>query len=510
MNSSNISSNRKIASNTLMLYFRMLFSMGITLYTSRIILDILGVVDFGIYSLVGGIVVMLGFLNHAMTASTQRFLIFEIGKNDLIALRKVLNMSITIHVGLGLAVLLISETLGLWFLNNYLNIPNDRLIAANWVYHFSVFSFILTIISVPFNALIIAHEKMKVFALIGVFEVTLKLGVVFSLMLFSQDKLIIYASLIFSVTLLVNTCYYVYNRIKFEESKRFSFEWDPLLFKQMSGFAGWNLFGVIAGISYNQGVNILLNIFFGPTVNAARGIAFQVQGALNRFVSNFQVAVNPSITKSYAQENLESSFKLVFGASKFSYFLLLLLSMPILFDAELILSLWLKEVPDYTVTFTQLVIIDILIGSVSGAIQNLVQATGKIRRYQIVVSGILLLNLPFSYLFLKLGYGPEFTMFISILFSIVALLARLIIVNQLIGFPSKSFVTNVIWNILLVTGISVVITYAIYQYIPQSFLGFILLGIVTSLIIICLTYLFGLSKNEKSLIHNKMKNLLKK
>ncbi len=504
-----ISSNKRIATNTLMLYFRMLISMAVSLYTSRIVLSTLGVVDFGIYNVVGGIIIMLGFLNHAMTASTQRFLIFELGKKDFDELKKVFNMSIVIHVALALLIFILAETIGLWFFKQYLKIPNERMYSANWVYHFSVFSFIATIISVPYNALIIAHEKMKAFAIIGIFEVFLKLAIVFLLMFISYDKLTLYAVLIFIVTLIITGSYFIFSKLNFIESKGFSFNWDKILFLKMSNFAGWNLLGVTAGLGYIQGINVLLNIFFGPTVNAARGIAFQVQGALNSFVSNFQVAVNPSITKNYAQNEFETSFKLVFGASKFSFFLLLLLSMPILIETQLILKLWLKIVPNYTIIFTRLVIIDILIGSISGAIQNIVQASGEIRKYQLIVSGILLLNLPASYVFLKIGYSPESTMFISIFFSIIALLARLLIVKSIINFPSLLFIKNVLLSIIAVTTISYTISFFAYSYFNHTIGGFILLGFVTSFSIIISILLIGLNKLERIMIINKVKILLK-
>ncbi|MEO6850005.1 MAG: lipopolysaccharide biosynthesis protein, partial [Mucilaginibacter sp.] len=265
---------KKIAKNTLMLYFRMLLSMVVTLYTSRVVLNTLGVQDFGIYNVVGGIVIMLGFLNYAMTASTQRFLTFEIGKNDMLQLKKVFSMSTTIHAIISLVVLVLAETIGLWFLNSYLHIPHARMYAANWVYQFSIFSFIVTVLSVPYNAAIIANEKMNVYAYVGVFEVTLKLMLVFLLVFMPYDKLITYSLLLFIVSIILRIIEGTYCKRNFEESKNYKFIWDKALFKSLGNFASWNLLGVSAGIGYNQGVNILLNIFFGPTINAARGIAF--------------------------------------------------------------------------------------------------------------------------------------------------------------------------------------------------------------------------------------------
>lgn len=496
-------SSRRIARNTLMLYFRMLLSMAVTLYTSRIVLNVLGVEDFGIYNVVGGIIIMLGFLNSAMTASTQRFLTYEIGRNDLQKLREVFSMSITIHIVIAVLIVLLAETAGLWFLKNKLVIPADRMYAAHWVYQLSVFSFIIMVLSVPYNALIIAHEKMKTFALIGILEVFMKLAVVFLLMFFAFDKLILYALLLFVISIAIRIIYGIYCSRNFEESRRYSFRWDKALFKSMGSFAGWNLLGVSAGIAYNQGVNILLNIFFGPLVNASRGIAFQVQGAVNSFVANFQVAVNPSITKLYAKGDIDKSFGLVFSASKFSFYLLLLLSMPLLLETERILAWWLKIVPEYTVIFTRLVLIDILIGSVSGSIQTLMQATGNIKKYQILVSGILLLNLPTSYIFLKMGYSPDYTLFISVGYSFLALIARLAVLKELINFPVNDFISAVLLRIIPVSAITVAVSIIPETYIPDTWWKFFITGLTSTFALLLSVFLFGLNKPEKEMVREK-------
>jgi len=491
--------NKRIAQNTVMLYFRMFFSMIVTLYTSRVLLDALGVEDFGIYNVVGGVVIMLGFLNNAMAASTQRFLTFALGKQELDKIRKVFNMSITIHIIIAFCIVLLAETVGLWFLNNKLSIPFDRLFAANWVYQFSILSFIASVLSVPYNAAIIANEKMKIFAVVGIIEVVLKLLIVLIVMALPYDELIAYGLLLSFVSVVVGGFYFTYCRKTFEESKGYYFNWDKNLFKEMGNFASWNLLGVTAGIGYNQGVNILLNIFFGPTVNAARGIAFQVQGAVSRFVTNFQIAVNPSITKLYAQGEMTSSFNLVFSSSKLSFYLLLFLSLPILLQTDVILGLWLKQVPDYTVVFTQLVLIDILIGSLSGPLQILAQATGEIRKYQIYVSGILLLNLPTSYIFLKLGYLPESTMFISIFFTFIALWMRLRILNQMASFPMAQFLKDIVLKVGIITSVSLAPALLFKMNTSDSFWNFIIVVSLSILSTIISILAFGLNKEEKKL-----------
>ena len=502
--------SKKVARNTLLLYVRMLLSMVISLYTSRVVLGSLGVVDFGVYNVVAGVVVMLGFLNHAMAASTQRFLTFEMGKNDFFQLKKVFNMSLTIHALIALFIFLLAESLGVWILNTFLRIPENRLSAANWVFQFSVFSFMVTVLTVPFNAAIISNERMKAFAMVGVLEVILKLLVVYFLLFISFDKLILYAILLFSVSLIISAIYIVYCSKNFKESNHYKFIWDKYLFKKMGSFAGWNLLGVSAGIGYNQGVNILLNIFFGPTVNAARAIAFQVQSAVSSFVTNFQVAVNPSITKSHAAGDNTSSFGLVFSASKFSFFLLLILSMPLLLETRLVLGWWLTTVPEYAVIFTRLVLIDVLVGTLSGSLQILAQATGNIRMYQFFVSGILLLNLPTSYLFLELGFSPEITMLISVFYSCLALVARLTILQGIVDFPVKDFFSQVVSRVTFVGALAFILPVVAYVGMSDSHLKFFIVVLVSIISVSLCVFFLGLNRNERQFLKENYLNVYKK
>ena len=498
-------SSKRIAKNTAMLYFRMLFTMAVSLYTSRIVLNSLGIEDFGIYNVVGGIVVMFGFLNSAMAAATQRFLTFEMGNGDHSQLKQIFSMSITIHALIAIAILILSESIGLWFLNTQLNIPAARMNAANWVYQFSIFAFIITVLNVPYNATIIAHERMSVYAYVSIIEVLLKLFIVFILVWFGLDKLKLYAVLVFSVSLIILIIYNIYCKQKFEECK-YHFIWDRQLFQHMSSFANWNLLGVFAGIAYNQGVNLLLNVFFGPTVNAARGIAYQVQGAVNGFVTNFQVAVNPPITKSYAIGDKQYMYSLVFSSSKYSFYLLLFLSLPVLIETKYILELWLKTVPDYTIIFTRLVLLDILICSLSGSLQTMVQATGKVKKYQLVVSGILLMNLPVSYILLRLGFLPQVTFIVSIFISFLALLGRLIVLKIIENFPVKSFLKDVIWKVIAVFFIAAVFPVFISTQILFPTKQFFLVLMSSVLSVIGSVYFLGITKSEKIYWR---KNLLK-
>ena len=493
----NSQNNKRIAKNTAMLFIRMLFAMGVSLYTSRVILNALGVLDFGIYNVVGSIVVMFGFFNNAMTAATQRFLTFEMGKGDVAMLNRIFSISVTIHTIIAVIVLVLAESVGLWILNYKLNIPLGRMEAANWVYQFSVLSSILTILNVPYNASIIAHEKMNVYAFVSILEVLLKLFIVFVLLWFKFDKLIFYSILIFLVTTIIRIFDSFYCKKYFAECT-YRFIWDKTIFKEMSSFASWNLFGVFAGIAYMQGVNILLNVFFGPAVNAARGIAYQVQGAVNGFVSNFQLAVNPPITKSFASGDNSYMYSLIFNASKYSFYFLLLLSLPVMVETEFLLRLWLNNVPDYTITFTRLVLFDVLICSLSGSLQTMAQATGKVKTYQLVISGILLLNLPFSYLLLKLGFAPQATFVVSIVSSLAALLARLIVLKIIASFPVKDFITIVLLPVGIVFLTASLIPYYLSTQFPDSLKQFIIIFISSLLSTLCFVWLLGMNKEEKT------------
>src|SRR5690554_2679044 len=406
-----------------MLYFRMILTMLVSLYTSRVILNTLGVEDYGIYNVVGGVVSMFAFFNSAMSSATQRFLSYEIGKGDFVQLRKTFNATQIIHICIAVFIFILAETVGLWFVKNYLVIPPERLNAAIWVYHFSVLSFMVSIIQVPYNATIIAHERMNVYAYVSIIEVLLKLLIVFMLTWITYDKLILYGILHFGVMFLIAAIYRIYTRKNFEESK-FEVVKDKGLYKTLISYSGWNLFGNIAGVAQGQGINIILNIFFGPVVNAARGIATQVQSAVNSFVSNFQMAVKPQIIKSYAANEKDYMISLIIQSSKYSFYLLFILSLPIILEVDQILKIWLITVPEYASIFTVLVLVIILINSISGPLMTAVQAAGKIAIYQAVIGTLLFLTLPISYVFLKLGYPPEVTLYITIVIEVIALIFR--------------------------------------------------------------------------------------
>lgn len=487
-----------------LLYFRMLLTMGVSLYTSRVVLHTLGVEDFGVYHLVAGFVTMLGFLHGAMSSATQRFLAFELGQPDKKSLSNIFSMSVNIHLLIAAGIFLVGETAGIWFVTTQLTIPPDRMDAVRWVFHFSLLAFLASVISVPYNAMIIAHERMNVFAWVSIIDVVLKLLIVFMLTWFGMDKLTLYAILMLIVVSCITIIYVVYCKKVFPESK-FRLYWNKSLFNTMLSYTGWNMWGNIAAMMGNQGINIILNIFFGPTINAARTIAFQVSIALNSFIQNLQAAANPQIIKSYSANDLNYMHKLVCYGAKYNFFLLMLLSLPVILATELILELWLKTVPAYTVVFVKLVIINILIDSISAPLMTAAQATGKIRLYQTVVGGILLLNLPLSYILLSSGHEPQITLLISISLSIMSLCARLAIINPLIKLRSYEFISKVVFRTATVAALTFVPTLAIENILPESLENSISLILLSFCWAVICIYILGTEKDEKTHLINLVK-----
>lgn len=492
-----------------MLYFRMLFTMVISLYTSRIILNTLGVEDFGIYNVVGGIVTMFAFFNSAMSSATQRFLSFEMGNNDLPQLKKVFSATLTIHIAIAAVILILSETLGLWFFYQYMNIPPERLDAALWVYHFSVLTFLIGIVQVPYNASIIANEKMEIYAYMSIVEVALKLGLVFLLTWMDYDKLKLFVVLLFLLSFAKTFFYRIYCKKKFKEC-HYQFQADPALYKKLVAYSGWNLFGNLAAVAKGQGVNILLNIFFGPAINAARGVAFQVQTAVQSFVSNFQMAANPQIIKSYASNDRVYMMGLIFKSARISFYLLFLISLPILIDADYILRIWLKIVPEFSALFTRLIIINALIDCVSGPLMTAAQATGNIKKYQVVVGSLLLLNLPVTYLVLRLGYPPETAFYVSIALSIVALMLRLFILRGLIQIKIRLFFGEVVFRSLWIVILSALIPFFVHIRMDEGPGRLLLVTALSWILTAVVIFTVGLKHSERGVIIDKMKIALKK
>ena len=493
------SNNKRIAKNTLLLYVRTLFTMLVTLYTSRVVLNTLGVEDYGVYNVVGGVVAMFGFINGSMSSATQRYITFAQGRGDMSQLRKVFSTALQIHVLIAALIVVLGETVGLWFMYTQMQIPADRMDAAFWVLQCSIVSTVVMIISVPYNADIIAHERMSAFAYISILEAVLKLAVVYVLVVFSYDKLILYAVLILGVQLLIRFCYSHYCNKRFDESK-YRHVWDKSLFKEMTGFAGWSMFGNLSGVLYGQGLNMLLNVFFGPVVNAARAVSVQVQNAVQQFVGSFQTALNPQITKTYAKGEMDDMRKLMFRSARFSFYLLFFLSLPVLLETDFILTVWLKTVPGNTVVFLRIMICTSLIYSLANPLIVANQATGKVKKYQAVCGTILLMILPVSYVCLKLGC-PAYSVFVvHFVMESVAQLARMVMLRPLIGIRIRDYVKNIYIKVLSVAGLSVVVPLAVYLNLDGTVSRFFLVCAVCMLSVGTVAYTVGLSSNEKSFV----------
>lgn len=501
--------NKRIAKNTLLLYLRMLFLLGINLFVSREVLAALGVVDFGIYNVVGGFVTMFTMISGAMATATQRFISFEIGRGGEGNVKSTFSTAVVIHIYLALIVLCVSETIGLWFVNTQMSFPSERYVAVNWVYQLSVLTFLINIISVPYNAAIIAYEKMAAFAYVSIFEAIAKLAVVYLIIWSPVDKLILYAALLALVSMVVRIIYGIYCNKHFTECKC-NWKSDKGTKEKMMAFVSWNLIGSLSGVLKEQGINVLLNVFFGAAVNAARGLAFQVNNAINGFVSNFQIAMNPQIIKTYASGNKDEMFKIVFRGSKYSYMLLLTLSLPVIIEAPFILNLWLKEVPEYTVIFLRLVLISALIESLSGPLIASMHASGQVRDYQIVVGGLSLLTLPFAYLIILIYPIPYLAMVVGIVMAVLCLFARLFMLKKSIELPVFSFLSSVCFVDLCITIIASFIPISIYMTLDDGFLSFLIICAASITSTVTFSYVIGLNSREKTMIKEKIRSFRKK
>lgn len=498
--------NKRIAKNTMMLYVRMLFSMLVSLYTSRVILQTLGVEDYGIYNVVGGVVSMFSMISSSLSSAISRFMTFELGKGDKQKLKIVFSTSINIQVLISFIVVVLVEIVGVWFLNNKMVIPADRLEAANWIFQFSLVTFVVGLISVPYNAAIIAHERMKAFAYIGILEVLAKLGIVFSLMVAPIDKLIFYGLLLMLLSLVIRIVYGVYCKRNFEECT-YSFVIDKSLLKEMFGFAGWNSVGNIAALLKDQGVNVLLNLYFGPIVNASRGIALQVRGAIQGFVNSFVTAINPQITKSYASREREYMMSLIFKSARFSFYILSLLVIPVLLNPEYILNLWLGEVPEYSVIFLQLSLIYILSESLANPLITAQLATGKIRNYQIVVGGLLMLNFPIDYALLRIGYSPEIVYYVAIVISVCCEIARIYMLRRMIGLSAYKFIREVIFNVVAVFFVALIIPCGLKILMPINFAYFIIMSFISVVCTMISVLYVGCNQGERSFFLDRIRRL---
>lgn len=500
--------NKRIAKNTMLLYVRMLFSMLISLYTSRVILKSLGIEDYGIYNVVGGIVAMFSILSGSLSTAISRFITYELGRGDTTKLKNIFSSAVTIQIGLGLIIIICAESIGLWFLNTQMNIPAERMYAANWVFQLSILTFVLGLISVPYNAAIIAHEKMSAFAYIGIFEVSARLIAVCLLQFSSYDKLILFAILIAMIAVIIRLIYGYYCKKHFDEC-HYHFIYDNTVLKKMFSFAGWNFIGASSALLRDTGGNIVINLFCGPTVNAARGIAMQVSNAVSGFSNNFMIAINPQITKSYAAGDKSYMMTLIYQGARLSFYMLLLLSMPIIINTHYILTVWLKIVPEHSVAFVRLVLIFIMSESISNPLITAMLATGHIRNYQIIVGGLQMLNLPISYLLLCIGYIPESVLVIAIIISQLCLVARLIMLRNMIGISIRMYLNKVYFNIVVVTLLSAVVPSFMFLYLRETFMSFVFITTVSLIFTSCTIFYVGCTKKERLFVIQKGKSIIK-
>lgn len=496
---------KRIAKNTLMLYVRMLFSMLVSLYTSRVVLQALGVEDYGIYNVVGGMVAMFSLISNSLSSSVSRFLTFELGKGNLEGLKRVFSTSLSIHVALALVIVVFAETLGLWFLNTHMTIPTNRLYAANWVFQASVFTFVINLLSVPFSASIVSHERMSAFAYIGILDVILRLLIVLFITYsgLEFDRLIVYALLLVGVVCIMQTIYWRYCTRNFEEC-RLKLSFDIGYWKEMSSFAGWNFIGCTASLLKDQGVNVLLNLFIGPVINAARGIASTVNNVLASFAGNFMTALNPQITKSYATGDYKYMFSLVERGSRFSYYILLLFALPMLFEADFVLTLWLGYYPEHTLNFVRLVLIVTMCDILSNTLINLQLATGKLRNYQLAVGGMLLMNFPLSYFCLKQGFPPESVLMVAGGVAVCCLFLRLFFLHKMVGLSIRHYLLSVCGNVSIVTIVASVFPIIIALQVSDGLLRFFLICIASVVSTMLSIYWIGCTSIERNFIRDKI------
>lgn len=513
MNNSNSINNTRIFKNTIFLYLRMFIIMAVSLFTSRVTLDVLGVEDYGIYNVVGGVVVLLSFLNSALNSATQRFLSVELGNNNLVRYNKVFNSCIIIYILLAIIITILAETIGMWFISNKMNIPEERIEASIWVYQFSILTFVLNIIRTPFNASIIANEKMSFFTYTSIVETFLKLGLVL-LLYFSIgfDKLKFYAILTTLVSFVLFIWYATFC-IKKITGCGIQKNYDRTFAKSIFSFSGWSLFGSVAVISTNQGINILLNIFWGVAVNAGMGIANQVSQVINQFVTNFQLAFTPQITKTFSPGNI-NYLNFIYRVSRLSFFLLFLISLPFLFNIEFILNLWLNNVPQYATQFSFWIIISMLLETLSAPLYLAMQADGNIRNYQLIVSLLLFLNIILSFVFLSLGYQPVVVVIIRTIVAMLLLIFRIVYVSNKIKYKITNYLINVIVPIIKVVFVSLLFS-ILYNYLSSSedttvimrFLNIVMIVVITSIT----SFLGGMKKDERlriiEIISNKIKHI---
>lgn len=489
--------NRRIAKNTMFLYFRMMLIMGVALFTSRIVLRNLGIEDFGIYNVVGGIVTMFTFLNGSLGSATSRYITFELGKKNYERLNQVFNVAFLIHVAIGIIVIVLAETVGLWFFYEKMSIPADRIDAAQWVYQISILTCFFSLTQVPYSAAIIAHENMRVYAWIGIVEVLAKLVIVYLLVVSPFDKLVFYAVLLCLLQISIMMYERFYCLRHYGES-RMKLYWERSLYREMFGYAGSDLIGNISVLAQGQGLNLLLNVFFGPVVNAARGVAYQVQGAVTQFSNNFMTAVKPQIIKSYAEGDTGGMLTLVKNSSCFSFYLMWMISFPIMLEADYILSLWLGKYPDHTVTFLILVLVLCLIQTLKTPRTTVFHATGHLKLVNLVVGGVLCAAFPLAYLFLKMGMSPESVFWAANISMALSEVASVLILKRYIDYSVTSYLMSVHGRCIIVAALSAIVPFLLFdRWMEPSFLRLMTTCVLTTLFIMAVVFTIGMDREMR-------------
>ena len=505
-----MSNSKRIAKNTLFLYMRSVAVLIISLYTSRIILQALGVEDYGIYNVVGGVISMIGFLNASLTNTYQRYYNYEMGRNNISAVMKYFQSALGAQLLMAFVILIVAESVGVWFVSTQLTIPDGREFAAMCVYQVSVLSLILVMLQVPFSALIISYERMGVFAYISILDAVLKLGIVLMLLYLTGDRLIIYSIFMLAVSVINFLLYFCYCR-RYLSIVRICVSWDKGRLKSMFNFSSWVVFDSLASTLKSNGLNMLLNIFFGPIVNAAYGLSHHVMTAVSQFVVNFQTAFRPQLTKLYAANDYPAMYKLLYSATKLSFYLMLILSLPLIFEASFILKIWLgNNVPEHTVAFVRFVLVISWISSFANPLSGIAYATGKVKNFVLFVSTITLLILPISWLILKMGAKPEAVFMVSMSMLLLAQVSRMVTLKKLLPFSILKYTRRVLIPCTLVLLISIIVPCVLTKVMEQNVLRLFLCCTLTVLGTCTAVWLLGLESMEKSMVMGRLKDLKSK
>lgn len=499
--------NKRIARNTLLLYLRMGVSMLVSLYTARIVLGTLGEVDYGILNVVTGCVAIFTFLNGALSGSTSRFLTFELGRGDYEQLKRTFSATVFIHLALAAAIVILSETVGLWLLVNKLVIPAERMVAAHWAYQIGILSMVVSIIQVPFGAVIIAHEKMDIYAYMSLFDVGAKLLLAFLIQIIEGDKMIIWAVMTMVVGAIYTIVYIAYCNRQFSETRSIRFQKDKPLYKQLFSYSWWDLLGQISGMLQGQGINILLNMFFGPIMNTARAISYQVQGALTQFANNFMLASRPQIIKLYAADKIDEMMRLVYLSSCMAFYLSFVLTLPLCLELKYVLDLWLGEYPAETIPFTMLILVNSLIVNIKSSRVAAIHATGHIKLTNIVVGIILCSIFPIAYVLLRMGFEATSVFVALIAVTFIAEVVAVFVLRKYIKFSVTQYWLQVYGRCALVAACSYLPVYAVHAAMEEGFVRLIAVCATSVVVVGAFIYTIGINKATRASLNNFIKQL---